>query len=403
MSRDDVVNRPLRILCFSSLYPNAEQPSHGVFVENRLRHLVQSGAVEARIIAPIPWFPFASPRWGDWSAYARAPYFEMRHGLPVFHPRYVTIPKIGMDWAPAMMAAGVRETLRVMNQEWEFDLIDAHYFYPDGVAAAQLAQALDKPLVITARGTDINLIPKYKVPRGLIQGAAAQADALITVCAALKEALVGLGTPPEKITVLRNGVDLALFAPRDRAEAQKRWDLKGPVLLSVGQLIERKGHHLIIEALAALPFLHLVIAGTGPERERLERVARKFGVADRVRLLGQIDHSDLPALYSAADLLVLASSREGWANVLLEAMACGTPVAATDVWGTSEVVTAPEAGRLIPARNAAAIAATIRDIMADLPDRGATRRFAEQFSWDDTTRGQLALFRQVLAARETPA
>jgi glycosyltransferase involved in cell wall biosynthesis len=386
----------MRILCFSSLFPNHEQPSHGVFVENRLRHLVASGQVEARVVAPIPWFPF-SKGFGEWSAYARAPFFEIRHGLPVWHPRYVTIPKIGMNWAPGLMAAGVRETMRAMAKEWDFDIIDAHYFYPDGVAAAQIAQELGKPLVITARGTDLNLIPQYAKPRQMIVETANQAEGLVTVCQALKDALFELGIADERVTVLRNGVDLTLFSPKDRQAARDHWGVGGPTLLSVGQLIERKGHHLIIEALVGLPHVSLLIAGDGPERERLNRVAESCGVASRVRFLGRVNHADLPGLYSAADLLVLASSREGWANVLLEAMACGTPVAATDVWGTSEVVTRPEAGVLIPKRETDAIAHAIRTILAAPPHRAATRRYAEAYSWEETTAGQLALFKSIQA------
>src|SRR5690606_9697230 len=116
------------------------------------------------------------------------------------------------------------------------------------------------------------------------------------------------------------------------------------------------------------------------------------------RLLGSVPHARLPEIYGAADALVLASSREGWANVLLEAMACGTPVVASRVWGTPEVVTAPEAGVLLPERSPAAIAAAVREVLAAGIDRRRTRAFAERFSWDDTTAGQLRLFRSVVAA-----
>src|SRR6185312_8217526 len=233
-----------------------------------------------------------------------------------------------------MMAGGVR-----------FDAIDAHYAYPDGVAAIWLGQRLGLPVAVTARGTDVNLIPQYRVPRLLIRHAIRGATALIAVSAALKEVLVELGAPPDKVTVLRNGVDTALFRPpADRDAARNALGLTGPTLLSVGYLVERKGHHRTIEALRQLPAFTLMIAGEGPERPRLEALIAQYGLQNRVRLLGPRPHAELPALYGAADALVLASSREGWANVLLESMACGTPVVASNIWGNPEVVQEPAAG-----------------------------------------------------------
>ncbi|MBW4092199.1 MAG: glycosyltransferase family 4 protein [Proteobacteria bacterium] len=398
------MSAPVRLLTFSSLYPNAAQPTHGVFVENRLRHLLASGAARSTVLAPVPWFPSTAPRFGAWAAFARAPRAETRHGIAVHHPRFAVIPRVGMSVAPWLLyRAALPAARRLLADGVAFDAIDAHYVYPDGVAAVWLGAALGRPVVITARGTDVNLIPRYAVPRRLIQGAIAQAAGLVAVSAALAEVLVGLGAPAEKVTVLRNGVDLALFRPpQDRAAARAALGLAGPTLISVGHLIERKGHDLVIAALASLPDWSLLIVGEGPERAKLEALAAHPGLAGRVRLLGGRPHGELPALYGAADVLVLASSREGWANVLLESMACGTPVVASDIWGNPEVVQRPEAGRIVP-RAAAAIAAGVADLAAAAPARAATRAYAEEFSWDATTEGQLALFRRVIAAHALPA
>jgi glycosyltransferase involved in cell wall biosynthesis len=278
-----------------------------------------------------------------------------------------------------------------------FDLIDAHYMYPDGVAAVWLGQRFGLPVVITSRGTDVNLIPRFAVPRRLIQGAIRGASALIAVSGALKRALVGLGAPDDKVTVLRNGVETDLFRPPlDRVAARAALGLDRPALISVGALIDRKGHHRTIEAMRQLPDHALIIAGEGPDRARLSALIAQFGLQDRVRLLGARPHADLPALYGAADASVLASSREGWANVLLESMACGTPVVASDIWGNPEVVRAPEAGLIYQPNTPDGIADGVRRLFAAMPDRAATRAYAEGFSWDETTEGQLALFRRVL-------
>lgn len=390
----------MKLLTFSSLYPNAEMPSHGVFVENRLRHLVDGGRVEARVVAPVPWFPSASARFGRFAAYAKVPARATRFGLDVMHPRYLTVPRFGMNVTPLTMALAARSSIAaVVASGFDFDAIDAHYFYPDGVAAALLAKWFDRPLVITARGSDITQLPDFAGPRRMIRWAAGQASAIVTVCTALKTELTALGADAAKIEVLRNGVDLAGFTPIDPATARAQLTLPpaGQVIASVGHLIPRKGHELVIEALATLPGVTLLIVGSGPDGEALSQLARRLDVSDRVRFLGQLQHDRLPLVYSASDTLVLASSNEGWANVLLEAMACGTPVVATDVGGSREVVDAPEAGVLVTRRDGRTIAEALRSLLSALPDRAATRRYAERFSWDETTRGQERLFGSLLS------
>ncbi|MEO0410700.1 MAG: glycosyltransferase [Pseudomonadota bacterium] len=387
----------MKVLCFSTLYPHAAVPQHGVFVENRLRRLVETGQVEAKVIAPVPWFPFKHSAFGQYAMHAKAPKVEVRHGIEVHHPRYTVLPKIGMNITPTTLArAAVRCALDVKAGGFECDLIDAHYFYPDGVAAAAVAKALGKPFMVTARGTDINLIPQYPYARKKVLGVAQSADALGAVCQALSDEMVSLGMDTSKLHVLRNGVDLDLFAPKDRDASRHEWGVDGPVLVSVGGLNERKGHHLTIEAMLGLPDFTFLLAGDGENRSKLEALAKGLGVADRVRFLGPVAQDRLASLFSAADISILASSREGWANVLLEAMACGTPVLATDVWGTPEVVAAPEAGRLLEARSSDAIVRGVNALWPDLPDRGATRHYAEQFSWAETTQRQIDIFSSIL-------
>jgi glycosyltransferase involved in cell wall biosynthesis len=384
----------MRILTLSTLYPDTLRPVHGIFVENRLRHLVASGQVESRVVAPVPWAPFFS----RFAKLVEIPAQETRHGISVHHPRYTVIPKLGMSAAPLLIYRALRSFVpRLLDIHGDVDLIDAHYFYPDGVAAVMLARLLNKPVVITARGTDINLIPRYQLPRRQILWAARHASGMIAVCQALKGAMVELGIPEHRIRVLANGVDLAQFQPRPREEARRRWALHGPTLLSVGHLIARKGHDLVIRSLTELDGVSLLIAGEGPERAALGRLAKDLGVADRVRFCGLVAHADLPELYSAVDALVLASSREGWANVLLESLACGTPVIASNVWGNSEVIAAKAAGLLVQ-RTPGSIAEAARQLLAEPLSRAETRLYAEGFSWEATTAGQIDLFRRAIEA-----
>ncbi len=389
---------PVRIVTFSTLFPHEANPVHGIFVGERLRHLVASGAVEARVVAPIPWFFIRRPWLNPYVCLgSRAPQRERFAGIEVWHPRYFLPPKVGMLPAPLLLALGAARTLRALQRDgFDFDLIDAHYFYPDGVAAWLLGRYFRKPVVITSRGSDLNQIAAHRLPGAMIARVAQRADGLITVSAALKRVLTDMGVAESRVAVLRNGVDLERFAPVDRETARARLGWREPTVLSVGFLIERKGHDRIVRALPELPGVTLAIVGTGPMEASLRTLARELGVADRVRLLGAVPQERLKEHYSAADALVLASSREGWANVLLESMACGTRVVATNVWGAPEVVTTPEAGLLIEARTPEAIAVGVRRLLSVPADPAATRRHAERFSWEATTQGQVALFRSIL-------
>lgn len=389
------MSNKIKTLLFSTLYPSSVRPVHGIFVETRLRELLQSGEVETRVVAPVPWFPSKHPRFGNYAKMAATPLFEERNGIQVHHPRYALPPKIGQNIAPFVLAAGALPTLRKLIRDgFDFDVIDAHFYYPDGVAASIIAQKLGKPFVCTARGSDITLYKHSATPRRLLQRAMRQAAANIGVCNDLAEQMIELGAERGSTHVIRNGVDLQRFAVLDRDEARKAlgMDHTGLLLISVGNLIELKGHHLIIRMLADFPDAHLVIVGAGPMRTELEQLASELGLAKRVTFAGQQPNESLKTWLSAANALILASSREGWANVLLEAMACGTPVVATRVNGTPEVVAGPQAGRLADKRDVGHLAAALRSLLADYPERSAVRAYAENFSWAETTQSQLALF-----------
>lgn len=391
-------NTALRLLTFSTLYPSATRPNHGVFVENRLRHLVGSVKATSIVVAPVPWFPSTHPRHGDWARMAATPAEETRHGLRILHPRYPLVPKVGMTLAPFLLYRAMVPVLRrLLAQVGPIDAIDAHYFYPDGVAAVWLGRTFNLPVIVTARGTDISLIPRFRLPRMLIGQVIRESAAMITVSAALKEAVVKLGAPESKVTVLRNGVDTDLFhPPADRDVLRIRLGFQRPTLVSVGLLVERKGHDRTIEAMVQLPEYDLVIVGEGPERQSLLDLIARHDLADRVRLLGPRSHSELPDFYGAADASVLSSSREGWANVLLESMACGTPVVASNIWGNPEVVQRIEAGVITDENTPSGIARGVRRLFQEQVPRIATRGYAERFGWEETTQGQIDLFKRVI-------
>lgn len=154
--------------------------------------------------------------------------------------------------------------------------------------------------------------------------------------------------------------------------------------------------HFVIEALAGLPDMDLLIAGDGPEESRLQELALRLNVANRVKFLGHLDQDRLRDYLGAADAFVLIPSREGIANVIMESLACGTPVVATAIGGTPEILCVPEAGALVPDRSVDALATAVKDLFESIPDRDAIRAYAQTFTWQRTAIDHVAAIRQAL-------
>ncbi len=383
----------LNLLTLTNLFPSAALTRHGIFVEERLRQLLATGKVNAEVIVPTPWFPFRHQCFGHYGQLARVPAEEVRLNRTVRYPRYPVIPKIGMHVAPGLMARAMRKPVEAALERLAGPtVVDGHFLYPDGVAAARLARELDLPCVLTARGQDVTLFPRYASPRRQILEAIDYCERVITVSEDLRQGLLDLGVQPEQVITLRNGVDPQRFTPHDPDQARARLKLKAPNLIAVGHLIERKNHALMIEALARVPEASLTIIGDGPLKAQLLAQAAALGCADRLHIRGVIPQRELAEWYSAADLSLLTSLHEGMANVMLESLACGTPVVATPVEGAAEVITEPVAGRLLPSRDPGLLAAAIRECLERPIDRQLTRQHGLKLGWDSTVRGLLQVF-----------
>ncbi|MGN6376954.1 MAG: glycosyltransferase [Sphingomonas sp.] len=370
----------LRVLTLSTLFPDVTRPNFGRFVERQTRGLAEQREVAVTVVAPLG-VPFgALGRLARLRGTSDIPTREQWRGLDVRRPRFTTLPGTGGRFhVPALLAA-LTPVVDRLRAGFPFDIIDAEFFFPDGPVAVALGRRYGVPVSIKARGADIHHWGRGPTG-GQVRRAGRCADGLLAVSAAMKRDMVALGLAPETIRVHHTGVDLDRFTPQDRAAAKQALGVAGPLIVSVGALIERKGHDVVIAALQDVPGATLLIAGDGPLGARLQAQIDRLGLGDRVPLLGSVAHDALPPLLAAADVMALASASEGLANAWVEALACGTPVVITPVGGAEEVVTAPAAGRLAE-RTPDAFAEALRSLLALPAQPDAVRRFAERFTWD---------------------
>lgn len=379
----------MKVLVFTSLYPNHLAPNFGVFIKERMTAFARRGH-EVRVVAPVPYYPHL--KIGSRAQYARIEPQEEIEGLTVYHPRYFMTPKVGMSTYGMTMYLSVLPFIKRLQREFDFDLIDGHYVYPDGFAALKLGQHFNKPVVVSARGSDINLFAKFPIIRRLLRHTLTRADHVIAVCQALKEAMVQLEAPAEKISVIPNGVDTQKFFRVDKKQSRERLGLpEAKIILSVGRLEPVKGFALLVKAFQKLlvdeekKAVRLVIVGEGSERAKLERLIATLHLHERVRLVGARPHDELKQWYSAADCLCLASEREGWPNVVLEALACGTPVIATKIWGIPEIITSDALG-ILTERNEEALAQALARALNTAWNKAALVQYGRARTWERVAR-----------------
>jgi teichuronic acid biosynthesis glycosyltransferase TuaC len=376
----------LRVLLFSMVFPNAAQPHYGVFVRERMRGLPAD--VEVRVVAPAPWFPLvARLRPG---LRPEVPREEDQGGVQVLHPRFLSFPGFLKCLDGLLMFLGALPTVIRLRREFRFELIDAHFVYPEGLAAALLGLLLRVPVTITLRGMLPLLVP-FRLRRPQLRFALRRARRVIAVSESLKRDAVALGVPAEKVRVIENGIDPRVFRPIDRVEARRALGLPkyGPLLVSVGTLAPRKGFHLVMEAMARLkrrwPTLRFaVIGGDGPEGAmgaELLQLAAKLRLEDRVIFPGPRQREELALWYGAADLFVLATAHEGCPNVVLEALACGTPVVATPVGNIPELLDSPAVG-LVVERTVEALAAGLDQALERAWDRDRVCARVADRTWE---------------------
>ena len=374
----------LRVLTLATLFPDASRPTFGGFVERQTLGLAARDDVQLEVVAPIgvPIWPLN--RHERYRIFRDIPEQEVWKDIIVHRPRFSVIPKIGGSLSPKAMARSLRPVLRAIHDRFPFDIIDAEFFYPDGPAAMRLAQEFTVPFSIKARGTDIHYWGTRSGSGPQVLAAAQAADGLLAVSEALKDDMVALGMPGDTIAVHYTGVDKHRFKPIDRSRAKQDISVTGPLIVTVGALIARKGQSLVIRALQQIPEAQLWCIGEGEDRSSLISLANQLGLADRVHLAGNLPHDEVAKLVAAADVMALPSASEGLANAWVEALSCGTPIVISDAGGAKELLDRPEAGAIVD-RDPQAIAAAINAILAAPPDQQAVRATVDRFSWEQNS------------------
>ena len=388
----------MRILTLTNLYPNPFHPNRATFNRQHIKIMAQQHAV--RVISPIAWTDELAARWRGKPALppGRRVIFD---GIEVDHPRYLFTPRIFRSRYGQFYLRSVKKSFARALREFRPDLIYAPWAYPDGWAAVQLGREAGLPVIVKVHGSDVLLLSKTPDRRQATAEALSSANAVIAVSRDLAKHVVALGASPDRVRVVYDAVNPAVFYPGDRSEARSRLGLPAeePILLFIGNLVPVKGIDVLIDACSllakeGLPF-RVYLIGEGPLRRSLEKQVLRAGLQDRVRFMGSLPHADLPDWYRAASLFVLASHSEGVPNVLLESVACGTPFVASNVGGIAEI---PQTGSslLVPAGDAVQLASAVRVSLAKGSGREPQDRVRTKCRKESVAES-LAIFAEVIA------
>ena len=392
----------LRALSLSLVYPNPAEPGFGLFIRSRLKSM--GALVPMKVVAPVPVFDYSGPA-GRLHLKRRFPLRRCDDGIEILHPRWI-YPPGGTPVNLLCLFARLVWLVTRLRREFAFQVIDAHFGYPEGVVAALLAVWFRCPFIMTLRGNEL-MFAGYRFRRLFLRWAIRNASAIVAVSDELRQLAIDLGTQPSKVLVIPNGVDKETFHPRDRVAVRTKYGIapQARVVVCAGELIEAKGHHLVIRAVEGLVReghdIQLFIAGGvahgGPPFEKeLCCLVRQLRLNDRVHLLGWIPPKELAELMSAADLFCLASFSEGSPNVVNEALASGTPVAATNVGAVPNMIPTSEYGIVIPPKDQNALRGALRAALSREWNRSAIAIWGQSRSWDQVAHDVVGVIHRVV-------
>jgi len=375
----------MKVLVITNLFPNRTAQHVAMFNKQQIVELANH--CDLKVIAPIAYFPLIkslkeSHSWRD------VPARDVIDGIEVFYPRYLVTPKIGRALYGFTFLSPVKKLVKEITKGFNFDVIYGTWAYPDGFASALIAKSLDKPLVLKVHGTDINELAKSYLRGKLIKFALKEAKTVLAVSDALKQAVIGLGIPEEKVYLLPNGLDTDKFSPMPKLQQRGRVNLPkdNQVILFIGNLKPVKGLTYLLGAFNAIRKnngnnIRLVLVGDGKQRQELEAKVASFGMEKDVSFMGMRPHAEVPLWLNASDVLCLPSLHEGMPNVVLEALACGIPVVATNVGGIPEIIEENANGFLVPPQDSKILAEKLKLALSKSWNTPKLRGCVEHLSW----------------------
>lgn len=390
-----------KIIALSLLFPNRSFPNYGIFVLNRLKALKEF--CDIRVVAPSPKFPFME-KFRRFKGFSSIPPKETIDGFQVTHTFFPIIPRY-FKWIDSISyLLFTLPHIHKIRKSFNFQIIDVHWVYPDILTAYLCAKIYKKKFIVTVRGLEALHLGERGIRKKILDFLLIKADYIITLSSELKSLVEDIGVSKEKIKVILNGVNISDFFLMDQKMARRHIGIpeEKKVIISVGSLIKTKGHHKIIEALPLLEDLNVelyIIGGIGQEGDDkvfLEEVAASNHLSN-VHFVGKVPHGELTYWYNLADLFCFASYNEGCPNVIMEALACGTPVVASDVGAMRDIIDSSLKGYIFSAQDEEEMRKKIRNALTQKWDRKAIHLSMKKESWGECARQVLETYNDVLS------
>jgi teichuronic acid biosynthesis glycosyltransferase TuaC len=386
----------LKILSFSSCFPSSLKPTEGIFVFDRLSAVAKKANVT--VVHPFPSCPLIGPVNGG-----RLPPLETITPLTTSHLQFRYLPGVLKRLDGWFYYRGLLRWVTERCRQDRPDLLDGHFVWPDGVGVSLLAKHLKLPYVVTLRGT-MNSRTRIPCFRKRIARVLWDAAEIISVSRPMADLAIQLGVDPNRVHVVPNGVNTRIFRPIARMDARRQLGLEKnrPLLVCVGYLTRPKGQEELIRALGQIPRgPHLALIGAladPPHYLRgLRRLAGRSALDGNVRFLGCVDRKTVATYLNAADVSVLPSHAEGCPNVVLESLACGTPVVATRVGGVPDLISPGTTGLIVPPKDPTALASALSDALTRRWSRQEIHRSVANHSWESVGEKVLAVLRSALS------